>query len=60
MEILIQLLFSYYVLRLIGIIAFLLIIKYGAKKFLNKDLQYKKAAVWFYDIIISIFSVWKR
>ena len=60
MTTLIQLLFSYYVLRLIGIIAFLWIIKLGAKKFLNKDLQYKKVAIWFYNIIKSIFGVWKK
>ena len=60
MTTLIQLLFSYYVLRLIGIILFLWALKLGAKKFLNKDLNYKKGAVWFYSIIKSIFSVWKK
>jgi len=60
METLIQLLISAFILRLIGIGLFLWIFKIGLKKFLNIDLQYKKVAVWFYDIIISIFSVWKR
>jgi hypothetical protein len=55
-----QLLFSYYVLRLIGIITFLYILKLGLKKFANMDLQYKKIVVWFYNIIKSIFEVWKK
>lgn len=59
METLIQLIFSYYILRLIGIVVFLYLLKLGLKKFLNIDLQYKKIAVWFYETIKSIFGVWK-
>lgn len=55
-----QLIFSYYILRTIGIIAFLYLLKLGLKKFLNIDLQYKKIAVWFYETVKSIFGVWKR
>lgn len=60
MTTLMQLIFSYYILRTIGIIAFLYLLKLGLKKFLNIDLQYKKIAVWFYETVKSIFGVWKR
>lgn len=59
MTTLISLIFSYYILRLIGIVAFLYLLKLGLKKFLNIDLQYKKIAIWFYNTVKSIFSVWK-
>lgn len=60
MTTLINLLISAFILRLIGIIAFLYILKVGLKKFANIDLQYKKIAVWFYNTIKSIFEVWKK
>lgn len=60
MNTLISLLFSYYTLRLIGIVFGLWIFKIGMKKFLKINLDYKKIAIWFYNIIKSIFGVWKR
>lgn len=59
MTTLINLLISSFILRIIGIIAFLYVFKLGLKKFLNVDLNYKKIAIWFYNIIKSIFEVWK-
>lgn len=60
MNTLISLLFSYYILRLIGIVFGLWIFKIGMKKFLKIDLDYKKIAIWFYNTVKSIFGVWKR
>jgi hypothetical protein len=59
MTTLISLLISSFILRIIGIIAFLYILKLGLKKFLNIDLQYKKIILWFYNTVKSIFGVWK-
>jgi hypothetical protein len=59
MTTLINLLISSFILKIIGIIAFLYFLKLGLKKFFNIDLQYKKIGVWYYNMIKSIFGVWK-
>jgi uncharacterized membrane protein len=60
MNTLISLLFSYYILLIIGIITGLYFFKKAYDSLFKTDLDYKKIAIWFYNTVKSIFGVWKR